>query len=84
MLIESATGDPRVGESRALAARARSHGVDARLELYPIAAHAFQLFWSFLPEAADAMESAGAFLRNARSVGSADVGLPSPPVEAQG
>jgi hypothetical protein len=24
----------------------------------------FQLFWSFLPEAADAMEAAGAFIRD--------------------
>jgi monoterpene epsilon-lactone hydrolase len=77
MLIESATGDPRVDESKGLAARARSHGVDVRLELYPVAAHAFQLFWSFLPEAADAMESAGAFLRNARFVGSAESSLTS-------
>jgi epsilon-lactone hydrolase len=77
MLIESATGDARVGESRALAARAQSHGVEVSLELYPVAAHAFQLFWSFLPEAADAMESAGAFLRNAGSSGSPDSSVPS-------
>ena len=43
----------------ALAAHAEEHGVDTRLELCPVEAHAFQLFWSFLPEAADAMEAAG-------------------------
>jgi monoterpene epsilon-lactone hydrolase len=37
-----------------------------RLELYPVDAHAFQLFWSFLPEAADAIEAAGVFIRKTR------------------
>jgi acetyl esterase/lipase len=45
-----------------LAARAQEQGVAARLELYPVAAHAFQLFWSFLPEAADAFQAAGEFI----------------------
>ena len=63
MLIQAATGDARLGDAKALAVRAQDHGVDARLELFPVQAHAFQLFWSFLPEAADAMEAAGAFIR---------------------
>ena len=63
MLIQAATGDARLGDAEALAARAQTHGVDARLELYPVQAHAFQLFWSFLPEAADAFEAAGEFIR---------------------
>lgn len=46
----------------------QSHGVDVRLELFPVDAHAFQLFWSFLPEAADAIEAAGVFItRRSRS-----------------
>lgn len=65
MLIQTATGDARLTDSRRLAARARDHGVDARLRLFPIDAHAFHLFWSFLPEAADAMDAAGAFIRDA-------------------
>jgi hypothetical protein len=28
--------------------------VDAHLELFPVDAHDFQIFWSFLPEAAPA------------------------------
>ncbi len=64
MLIQSATGDTRLDEAKALADHARSHGVDARLELFPVQAHAFQLFWSFLPEAADAMQAAGEFIRD--------------------
>lgn len=30
---------------------ARSHGVAAHLELFPVNTHVFHLFWSFLPEA---------------------------------
>jgi acetyl esterase/lipase len=63
MLIQAATGDWCLGDAKALAARAREHGIDARLQLFPIDAHAFHLFWSFLPEAADAIEAAGAFIR---------------------
>lgn len=63
MLIQAATGDARLADAKALAANAQDHGVDARLELFPVEAHAFQYFWSFLPEAADAMEAAGRFIR---------------------
>lgn len=63
MLIQAATGDWCLADAKALAARAREHGVDARLQLFPVDAHAFHLFWSFLPEAADAVEAAGAFIR---------------------
>ena len=63
ILIQAATGDARLLDAKALAAHAQDQGVDARLELFPVQAHAFQLFWSFLPEAADAMEAAGAFIR---------------------
>ena len=63
MLIQAATGDARLVDAKALAASAQDHGVDARLELFPVQAHAFQLFWSFLPEAADAIEASGAFIR---------------------
>ena len=63
MLIQAATGDARLADAKALAAHAQDHGVEVRLELFPVQAHAFQLFWSFLPEAADAMETAGAFIR---------------------
>ena len=62
MLVQAATGDARVADAEALAARARAQGVYVRLELYPVAAHAFQLFWSFLPEAADAFAAAGEFI----------------------
>jgi epsilon-lactone hydrolase len=68
MLIQAATGDARLADAKALAVRAEAHGVNVRLELFPVQAHAFQLFWSFLPEAADAIEAAGAFIRRVQLV----------------
>jgi acetyl esterase/lipase len=62
MLIQAATGDARLADAKALTEHARAAGVDVRLELYPVEAHSFQLFWSFLPEAADALEAAGVFI----------------------
>ena len=74
LLIQAATGDPYCPESQALAAHAREHGVDARLELYPVATHVFQVFWSFLPEATEALESAGRFVRDVAGSGAAVAG----------
>jgi monoterpene epsilon-lactone hydrolase len=72
ILVQAATGDARVADAEALAARAREQGVDARLDLYPVEAHAFQLFWSFLPEAADAFEAAGEFIQDLAGRGRAE------------
>jgi monoterpene epsilon-lactone hydrolase len=66
LLIQVATGDEFCEDGQRLAARAREHGVEARLELYPVATHVFQVFWSFLPEAAEALESAARFTREMR------------------
>src|SRR5215207_3191498 len=61
LLVQGATGDHQRHDANALVDCARSQGVDARLELYPVDTHVFQFFWSFLPEAADAVERAGRF-----------------------
>jgi epsilon-lactone hydrolase len=63
LLVQGATGDEYVVDAQRLAEHARGHGVDARLELYPVETHVFQIFWSFLPEAADALHEAGRFAR---------------------
>jgi acetyl esterase/lipase len=63
LLIQAATGDEHLPDARALAEHARASGLDAELELYPVDAHVFQIFWSFLPEAAEAIEAAGRFAR---------------------
>jgi monoterpene epsilon-lactone hydrolase len=67
LLIQAATGDARLEDARALADVGRSQGVDARLDLYSVDAHVFQLFWSFLPEAAEALEAAGRFAAEAEA-----------------
>jgi acetyl esterase/lipase len=82
MLIQAATGDARLADAKALAARARRYGVDVQLQLFPVDAHAFHLFWSFLPEAADAMEAAGVFIRTASDNALVDEGASSATVRA--
>jgi acetyl esterase/lipase len=74
MLVQAATGDHVLKDSHLLVDRAREHGVDARLELYPSSTHDFHIFWSFLPEAADAVQQAGAFLKATRAAGGRDAG----------
>jgi acetyl esterase/lipase len=63
LLVQAGTGDTVVAEARALAERARDHGVDVTLQLYPADTHVFHVFWPFLPEAAQALTAAGAFVR---------------------
>ena len=67
LLIQAATGDVQLEDSKLLADRARAHGVDVRLELYPVDTHVFQIFWSFLPEAIDAICQAGEFVQRTRA-----------------
>ena len=63
MLIQAGTGDVLGKDAYRLAEHARGHGVDVQFELYPVTTHDFHVFWSFLPEAADALEQAGGFVR---------------------
>lgn len=67
LLIQGGTGDVFVSDAHRLADRAREQGVDTRLELYPVPTHDFHIFWSFLPEASDALHRAGRFARDIRS-----------------
>ena len=63
MLIQAATGDPLLEEARELTDHAQDCGVDARFELFGVDTHDFHIFWSFLPEAAQALQQAGRFAR---------------------
>jgi len=65
--LRTFVADLVLSDAHLLAERARAHGVDARLELYPATTHDFHIFWSFLPEAADALHEAGAFIKQTRS-----------------
>jgi acetyl esterase/lipase len=76
LLVQGATGDMLVEDAKGIADRAEAHGVEARLELYPVATHDFQVFWSFLPEAADAIDRAGRFAHEVRDA------APARPTEA--
>jgi acetyl esterase/lipase len=64
LLIQAGRGDRAEPEAETLAKRAQEQGVDVRLTRYSSDAHVFHVFWSFLPEASDALAEAGAFVRN--------------------
>jgi monoterpene epsilon-lactone hydrolase len=61
LLVQAGTGDDLVNEARLLAERGAAAGVHVSLELYPVTTHDFHLFWTFLPEAADALHRVGEF-----------------------
>ncbi|AKU17065.1 alpha/beta hydrolase fold domain-containing protein [Luteipulveratus mongoliensis] len=61
LLVQAAAGDERLTDAQTLTERAVEHGVNARLEIYPVDAHVFHIFWSFLPLAHDALRAAGEF-----------------------
>jgi epsilon-lactone hydrolase len=63
LLIQAGTGDPFADDAHQLTDHATDHGVEVSLQLYPIDTHDFHLFWAFLPEAADALQQAGTFIR---------------------
>jgi epsilon-lactone hydrolase len=63
LLVQVGTGDALREDADRLVDRVHAYGGDARLELYPVATHDFHLFWSFLPEGADAVDRAGRFVR---------------------
>lgn len=64
ILIQAAAGDQFARGAHELAERARRYGVATTVQLYPVYAHDFQSFWSFLPEATDALRQAGQFIRD--------------------
>ena len=59
--------DPATAASIAdpvLAKRARECGVDTKITIYPVPTHAFDIFWTFLPEAMNALDEIGRFIRH--------------------
>ena len=63
LLIHAASGDAVLQEAQLLAQHATQGGVEASITVYPVPTHAFHIFWSFLPEARDAIDEAGRFNR---------------------
>jgi monoterpene epsilon-lactone hydrolase len=74
LLVQCAADDRARPEAEALADRARDSGVDVRLQLYPSDAHVFHVFWSFLPEAVDALARAGEFVHDVVRIEEAPTG----------
>jgi len=67
LLIHAASGDAVLQEAQLLARHATECGVDARIRVYPVPTHDFHIFWSFLPEARDAIDEIGRFVRTVTS-----------------
>jgi acetyl esterase/lipase len=77
LLIHAASGDAVLQEAQLLAQHAIQCGVEARITVYPVPTHDFHIFWSFLPEARDAIDEIGRFVRAVASPGQAASGQPA-------
>lgn len=62
LLVQIAGLEERAGEGARLADIARAQGVQVTLETYQVAAPAFHLYWSFLPEAVEALDAIAHFV----------------------
>jgi epsilon-lactone hydrolase len=69
LLIHSASGDSVFQEATLLARHAESFRVPVTLSIFAVPTHDFHVFWTFLPEAATAIEQVGTFLRERVSSG---------------
>ena len=58
-------GDAEVllGDSLGVAEKAKAAGVPVNLEVWPEMLHIWQVLWPMLPEGADAVQKAAAFVR---------------------
>ncbi|RSN44640.1 esterase [Amycolatopsis sp. WAC 04197] len=74
LLVQCGTEDVTLPETRRFVDHARGQGLDVRFDLYPVSTHVFHLFWSFLPEAADALEQVAGFLRTDENGSAAEAG----------
>jgi epsilon-lactone hydrolase len=63
LLIQVGTAETLLDDATRLAERARSAGVDVTLESWPDMIHVWQWFGSFLPEARQAIDRIGEFIR---------------------
>jgi len=67
LLIHAASGDSVLQEAQLLAQHASRCGVEAKITVYPVPTHDFHIFWSFLPEARNAIDEIGRFVRTVTS-----------------
>jgi acetyl esterase/lipase len=64
ILIHAASGDSVLQEAQLLAKHGQECGVGTKITTYPVPTHDFHVFWTFLPEAMEAMDEIGGFVRN--------------------
>jgi monoterpene epsilon-lactone hydrolase len=62
LLIQVGEAEILLGDARALADRARDHGVEVTLEVWPDMIHVWHVFAGRVPEATDAVAQAGAWI----------------------
>jgi acetyl esterase/lipase len=63
LLVQVGTAETLLDDSVRLAERARAAGVDVRLEAWDDLVHVFQAFAPVVPEAVEAIDGIGAFVR---------------------
>jgi len=63
LLIQVGESEVLLDDARRLAERAKRYGVDVDLEVWPEMIHVWQLFAAVLPEAQQAIQHIGAFIR---------------------
>ena len=63
LLIQVGEAEVLLDDARRLAERAKRYGVDVDLEVWPEMIHVWQLFAAVLPEAQQAIQQIGAFIR---------------------
>jgi monoterpene epsilon-lactone hydrolase len=66
-LVHAATDDAMLLDAQRLTDHARACGADVHLEIYGVDTHDFHLFWSFLPEAARALQDIADYLTERQS-----------------
>ena len=64
LLIQVGDHETLLDDSNRVAARAKAAGVKVTLEVWPEMIHVWQAFASFLPEAQEAIEAIGRFIRD--------------------
>src|SRR5262245_42496179 len=63
LLLQAGTSETLLDDARRLGERAKMAGVDAAVEAWPDMIHVWQWFGSFLPEARQAIDRVGEFIR---------------------
>ena len=67
LLIHAASGDSVLQEAQLLAKHGRECGIHTTITVYPVPTHDFHVFWTFLPEAVNALSEIGAFIQDQTS-----------------